>query len=133
MPKFSKTSNSRLATCHPRLQDLMNRVVKRLDIAIVCGHRDEKEQNEAFANKKSKLKFPKSKHNKLPSEAVDVAFWDGEKLLWDTKQASFLAGYILAIADEMGMEIRLGADWDRDRNITDEKFIDLPHVEYING
>jgi hypothetical protein len=111
----------------------MNRVVKRLDIVIVCGHRPEKEQNEAVANKKSKLKFPNSKHNKIPSEAVDVAFWDGEKLLWDTKQASFMAGYILAVADEMGIEIRLGADWDRDRNITDENFIDLPHLEYING
>ena len=133
MPKFSKISQNRLATCHPRLQDLMNRVVRRLDIAIVCGHRNEREQNEAYAKGASKLRYPKSKHNSLPSLAVDVAFWDGVKLSWDAKQASFLAGYILAVADEMGMEIRLGADWDRDRNITDEKFVDLPHVEYING
>ncbi len=131
MPKFSNVSRDRLATCDPILQKLMERAVKRLDIAIVCGHRGKEEQDEAVRTGKSKLTFPKSKHNSLPSKAVDVAFWDGKKLSWDAKQAAFLAGYILACADEMGIEIRLGADWDRDRNITDEKFIDLPHVELV--
>ena len=40
---------------------------------IVCGHRNKEDQNKAFAEGKSKLKWPKGKHNKLPSQAVDAA------------------------------------------------------------
>ncbi len=131
MPKFGKVSQERLATCDHRLQKLMERVVEKLDIMIVCGHRGRAEQDEAVRNGASKLNFPNSKHNSLPSKAVDIAFWDGSKIVWDAKQAAYVAGYIQAIADDMGIAIRLGADWDRDRNITDEKFIDLPHVELV--
>lgn len=131
MPKFGKVSTERLDTCDRRLQRLMLRVVEKLDIVIVCGHRGKAEQDEAVRNGASKVNFPNSKHNLLPSKAVDIAFWDGAKLVWDAKQASYCAGYVQAIADEMGIAIRLGADWDKDRNITDEKFVDLPHVELV--
>ena len=129
--QFSKISEQRLSTCHEDLQKLMNRVVEKLDISIVCGHRGEKDQNEAVKNGLSKLTYPNSKHNRLPSEAVDLAFWDGKKISWDEKQASYVAGYTQAMADDMGIAIRLGGDWNRDRNVTNEKFIDLPHVELV--
>ena len=131
MPKFSKASSDRLDTCDRRLQLIMNRVIEKLDIVIVCGHRGEESQKEAVRNGASKVNFPNSKHNVFPSKAVDIAFWDGAKIVWDVKQAAFVAGYIQAIADDLGVAIRLGADWDRDRNITDERFIDLPHVELV--
>jgi peptidoglycan L-alanyl-D-glutamate endopeptidase CwlK len=129
MPKFSKTSLDRLDTCHPKLKGILNKAIAFIDFTIVCGHRNELDQNQAFAENKSDLKYPDSKHNKMPSEAVDVAFWDGKGLVWDIRQAAFLAGYIKATADGMGIKIRLGGDWDRDYNITDEKFIDMPHIE----
>lgn len=39
---------------------------------VSCVYRDEEDQNAAFLANTSKLKWPKSKHNKLPSEAIDV-------------------------------------------------------------
>lgn len=50
----------------------MLNVVKRFDITVLCGHRGEAEQNAAYAAGNSKLKWPNSKHNKTPSEAVDI-------------------------------------------------------------
>jgi peptidoglycan L-alanyl-D-glutamate endopeptidase CwlK len=50
----------------------MNEVIKTYDITIVCGYRGEAEQNKAYLLGKSKLKFPKSAHNKRPAIAVDV-------------------------------------------------------------
>jgi hypothetical protein len=47
--------------------------VSPIDFKILCGHREEKEQNEAFNKGNSKLKWPQSKHNSLPSLAVDIA------------------------------------------------------------
>ena len=131
MPSFGNTSIERLLTCHVLIQQILNKAIEKIDFCVVCGHRGKKEQDDCFKSGASKLKFPLSKHNTLPSMAVDIAFWNGEKLVWDAKQAAYLAGYIMATADSMGIKIRLGADWDRDGDITDENFLDLPHIELV--
>lgn len=132
---LGKLSTERLATCHPDLQRLLREVDRRLgaskalDFTVVCGHRGQKEQDEAFNAKpqRSTKRWPDSKHNKLPSLAVDVApyptFWGDE--------ASFarLAGYIEAVADELGIPIRWGGDWNGNGRTEDERFVDLPHLE----
>ena len=71
MPEYSNSSKAKLRTCDPDLQKLFNFVIEYLDNSILEGHRDEKTQNQYFAQGKSKVKFPFSKHNKLPSQAVD--------------------------------------------------------------
>lgn len=129
MPQFSEISKKRLAECHPDLQKLMNEVIKKYDIVILCGFRGKDEQNKAFAEGKSKLQFPKSKHNTTPSLAVDVAPYP---LDWnDMKRWWHLAGYIKAKAEELGIAIRQGCDWDGDNDFKDQKFVDLPHVELV--
>ena len=35
MYSFGKTSKERLATCDPRIQQLMNEVIKHIDITII--------------------------------------------------------------------------------------------------
>ena len=67
MPKFSKISRQKLDTCDPRLIQICEAAIKRMDFAVICGHRDKKAQDEAFKGGFSKLKFPRSKHNKMPS------------------------------------------------------------------
>jgi peptidoglycan L-alanyl-D-glutamate endopeptidase CwlK len=132
---LGRTSLERLSTCHPELQRLLREVDRRLsenkvlDFTVVCGHRGQKEQDEAYSAKpkRSTKRWPESKHNQLPSLAVDVApyptFWGDE--------ASFarLAGYIQAVADELGIRIRWGGDWNGNGRTEDERFIDLPHLE----
>lgn len=131
MPKFSKSSKDRLATAHPDLQRLFTEVVEYFDCSVICGHRDQAEQDLAYATKKSKLKWPNSKHNKTPSLAVDVVPWPVD---WkDTDRFLFFGGFVMGMAKAMGISLRWGGDWDGDNDQKDEKFRDLPHFELTNG
>ena len=73
MPKFGKTSRKRLATCDERLQKVFNEVIKHVDCSILEGHRSGERQNKLYDEGKTKVKFPKGRHNNNPSLAVDVA------------------------------------------------------------
>ena len=73
MANFGKTSRRRLRECDAYLVDLFNAVIEHYNCTILVGHRGEKAQNKAVADGKSRLIYPKSKHNKKPSKAVDVA------------------------------------------------------------
>ena len=127
MPKFSKKSLSKLETCDKRLQDLFLRVVKKFDCTILEGHRSKDRQNKLFDEGKSKLKYPKGKHNSLPSKAVDVAPYPID---WnDRERFTYFAGYVLGIAYQMGLKIRWGGDWDMGTQVTDNNFDDLPQFE----
>jgi peptidoglycan L-alanyl-D-glutamate endopeptidase CwlK len=118
MPKFSRKSLSKLETCDKRLQDLFLTVVKKFDCTILEGHRIKDRQ---------KLKYPKGKHNSLPSKAVDVAPYPID---WnDRERFTYFAGYVIGIAYQMGLKIRWGGDWDMDTQVKDNNFDDLPHFE----
>lgn len=72
MYKYSARSEKNLTEAHQDLQTLFRTVIKYRDCSIICGHRGEMEQNAAYDRGHSKLRYPKSKHNKMPSLAVDV-------------------------------------------------------------
>jgi len=66
-----------------------------MDVTIVCGYRGEEEQNKAYTEKKSGLKFPQSKHNHAPSSAVDIApYINGKGVRWNASEVSFMQGRI---------------------------------------
>ena len=49
---------------------------------------------------------------------------------WNNKERFYLfAGFVKGIAAEMGIKLRLGADWDGDFTTRDQTFHDLPHFE----
>lgn len=126
MPSFSKLSAQRLATCDERLQRLLTEAIKTVDLTVLCGHRGEDEQEDAFRAGKSKVHWPDSKHNSTPSQAVDIAPFP---VNWnDTNTFARLAGYIQRIAEEQGVSIRWGGDWDGNWR-SDDKFVDMPHIE----
>lgn len=135
MPQFSNISKQRLATCHSDLQTLFNTVILEYDCAVVCGHRNEEDQNKAHDSGNSKKRWPDSKHNTLPSLAVDVAPYESGGVDWGTTQSAFFAGYVKGVADELFREgvmrhrIRLGIDWDEDSDVDDTKFWDACHFE----
>jgi len=131
--KFSKRSKEKLEEAHPDLQRLFNEVIKHVDCTVICGHRGEKEQNQAFVEGKSKLKYPQGKHNKIPAMAVDVApYYPDTKIRWkDAKGFIHFAGFVRGVASQMGINIRCGADWDSDFDLLDETFVDLPHFELV--
>ena len=121
MYSFGKRSRERLAECDPKLQEIMNEVIKIMDISILCGYRTKKDQEEAFEKGHSKLQYPESKHNSKPSKAVDIAPWDNG-IDWNNKESFHeLAGIIKGIAHMKGIKIKWGGDFN--------SFFDGPHFE----
>ncbi len=141
MPSFGKDSADKLAQCHPDLQRLFNEVVKTYDCSILTGHRGQKEQDEAVAKGLSKTPWPTGNHNATPSNAVDAAPYP---IKWgatgDTKKDSkqiarfyHFAGFVQAKAEQLGIKIRFGGDWDRDGDFEDQSFDDLDHFEIVKA
>jgi len=140
MPAYGNTSDERLSTCHRDLQLIFRTVIETYDNSIFCGHRKEKAQNQAFDDGLSQVRFPNSRHNVLPSMAVDAGpyFVDLRNTDWDDHKAfALFAGYVKRVAEELLKKklithrLRWGGDWDGDGRTADERFIDLPHYELI--
>lgn len=138
MPRFSETSKARLATCDARLQLVLNEAIEVVDFTVLEGHRGEAAQNLAFNTGKSKLPWPRGKHNAFPSRAVDIAPWLPQvKIDWgDLVAFGRLMGVVQAMAYHHGVKLRFGLDWDGDfRSVNrdpDEGFMDAPHVELVD-
>ena len=71
MPSYGATSRRNLDTCHPDLIRVFEEVIKRFDCSITEGHRTPERQAHLLALGRTKVKV--SRHNSLPSEAVDAA------------------------------------------------------------
>ena len=126
---FGRSSQKKLEQCHPKLQALFTEVARTcpMESTILVGHRNAEDQNQAVADGRSKLRFPQSKHNVKPSKAIDIAPYP---IKWDdVKSFGYFAGFVMATADRMGIKVRWGGDWDRDGDLRDNNFNDLPHFE----
>ena len=130
MPTFSKQSLDILDTCDYRLRDICNEVIKVMDITVICGHRNEVDQNKAVKEGKSKVVYPNSKHNTLPSYAVDIVPYPVD---WkDRERFILLAGLMTGIGLTKGYTIRWGGAWSGLKDMKKNKFDDLPHFEIID-
>lgn len=124
MPKFSKASSAKLATCHPDLQRLFNEVIKTVDCTIICGARTLEDQQKAFKGGFSKLDgiTKKSKHQISKEQPLSLAVdclpcpisWS------DAKGHTEFANFVLTKAKELGITITWGGNW---------KFVDRPHFQ----
>ena len=124
---YSRISKIRLAECDTRLQEIFNEVIKNWDCSIICGYRSEKDQTIAFKAGNSKIPYPRSKHNIFPSRAIDVAPYP---INWnDLGKFYMFAGYVFRVAEEFGIELIYGGDWNGDKKTTDQIFNDLLHYE----
>jgi peptidoglycan LD-endopeptidase CwlK len=131
MYKLGATSLMRLATCDERLKDVILEVSKHFDITVLEGHRNEAAQTLAVQQGRSKTPWPTSKHNSMPSKAVDIAPYPID---WnDTARFHYLAGLVRGIAISKGVKIRYGGDFNRDNNLKNDSFKDLPHFEIDEG
>ena len=138
MPEFSEISKQRLSTCDQRLQDIFNEAIKFVDFIVIVGHRGQADQEAAFAAGKSQKHWPDGNHNASPSRAVDIApYVPDVQIDWhDVPAFGRLMGYIERIADEKGIKLRFGIDWNGDWRTVGfdpkEHFLDAPHVELID-
>ena len=113
---FTSTSKKRLATCHPDIQEIMNEAIGQYNFFIVEGTRSKEDQEKYFRTGASKVRFPNSYHNTSPSLAIDIAPWDGRKILWDDEEKfKELATIVKRIAKKKGIPLDWGYDmwkWD---------------------
>ena len=122
MYKYSQRSIERLNTTHVKLQTLFKEVIKYQDCSIICGFRNEQDQTKAYINGYSKLKWPKSKHNVYPSNAVDVIPYPTRYS--DINKFYQLAGVIKTIAQQMNIHVKWGGSW---------AWKDYPHYQLIDN
>jgi len=121
MPIHSASSRKKLLECHDDIQRLVAAVAERTDLLVICGHRGKREQNEAFMSRRSQLPWPHSKHNKVPSLAVDLT---PDPLNWkDIEAFKKLGALVKEVAGELNIEIKWGGDF-----VT---WKDYPHFELV--
>jgi len=127
--RFSADSLRELDTCDPRLQRLLKEAIRYVDFSVLEGHRGKARQDALYFSepKRSKLRWPNSKHNKTPSLAVDIAPYPID--FGDFIRFAHLIGVVRGIASQMGIPIRAGLDWDGDGELSDNRFNDYPHIE----
>jgi peptidoglycan L-alanyl-D-glutamate endopeptidase CwlK len=142
MPRFGRESRDNLDTCHPDLQRLFIEVVRWVDCSVLYGHKNEELQNKLFnmTPKVTKVKWPDSTHNTVPSDGIDVVPYP---IIWPdlkNRRATFVKdmgrfymfdGFVMATAKQMGIEIISGSDWDRDFTLLDQTFNDLAHFQRV--
>ncbi len=129
MPEFSILSEVALKTCHPDIQTVIRTVIQVFDFKVLYGFRSNEKQQELFEAGLSKKKSGESKHNKVPSLAIDVAPFPID---WkDTERFCYLAGMIMMTAWELGILMRWGRDWNQNTIFKDESFLDYGHFELM--
>ena len=131
--KWSASSQKCYDDLDPRLQDVCDYILQNVaDISLITGHRNQHDQNEKFYSipQLTKVQWPNSKHNKLPSLAVDFQPYPypaREEKLWAS--LAYVAGSAKEYVKSKGFELRWGGDWDGNGDLTDEDFDDLFHLE----
>jgi len=135
MPYLSNSSRNKLYTCHTLLQRLVNEVLKggvtaegverkAFDVSVIAGFRGETAQNAAFTSGKSKLQWPRSKHNKRPAMALDIVpyplDWQDIRSFQNMGVAVKEAWAAIPAAERTGYALAWGGDW---------TMRDYPHFE----
>lgn len=139
MPNYGPKSLVVMATLHTDLQKVFRTVLAAgYDHTLICGHRGQEDQDEAFAKGLSKVKFPNSAHNSDPSMAVDAMPWftTAPNIDWSHKPSIYhFAGFVKGTAaalyqkGEISHLVRWGGDWDSDFDVREKQWDDSPHYE----
>ncbi len=123
MPKFGRVSRKRLKGINVKLVNVLNELIKIMDVTIIEGIRTEERQKELLEKGATKVKY--SKH--MEGKAVDVAPYPID---WnDRERFHYMGGMVRGIGQQLGIKIRWGGDWDSDGEIKDNNFDDLVHIE----
>jgi len=133
--KWGARSLERLATCAPRLRVLMTVALEAddcpFDCTVIEGQRTLERQAELYAigrttpgSKVTNAKPGQSRHNSMPSEAVDVGPCDARgQVLWNNKgKFDRWAEHVKATAERLNIAIRWGGDF---------SFYDGAHYELV--
>ena len=145
MPHFGQTSLRNRSTCHEFVRDACDAVIKRRNCRLIHGWRGPAIQNEVRRSGFSTKRWPYSMHNTMLfdketrllspcSLAVDLMpYYDIEPhIRWNDEQAVHeFTGYVKAKAEDLGIELMNGYDWDMDLDFHDQTLMDGPHYQSV--
>ncbi len=127
MYSFGLRSKSNLSTSSVELIKLCNEVIKHIDFTVIEGHRNSARQYALYANGKSQIDGikQKSKHNFMPSKAIDIIPYKKGHNPFDGTEKSELMFYQLhrqfvIASKKLNIAINWGGFW---------SFKDMPHIE----
>ena len=123
MYRFGKRSRQRLKGVDAKLVNILNELIKMMDVTVIEGLRSAERQEELLAKGATKVKY--SKH--MEGKAVDIAPYPID---WeDRDRFYYMGGMVRGIAKQLGIKVRFGGDWDSDGETKDNNFDDLVHIE----
>tara|TARA_R100000742_G_C4267818_1_gene86051 strand:- start:568 stop:948 length:381 start_codon:yes stop_codon:yes gene_type:complete len=123
MYKFGKRSLARLKGVDTRLVNVLNELIKLMDITVIEGLRSAERQEELLKKGATKVKY--SRH--MEGKAVDIAPYPID---WeDRDRFYYMGGMVRGIAKQLNLNVRFGGDWDSDGETKDNNFDDLVHIE----
>jgi len=122
--RWGSRSLARLSDVHPDLVELLTKALEHpdcpCDITVVEGHRTNERQAELYAKGRTEpgprvtnAKPGQSKHNSMPSDAVDCGPCDRRgDVLWNNKALFDAWGaHVKRVAAEEGLRVRWGGDF----------------------
>lgn len=135
--KLSDASKAKLRGVNPKLVAVVSRAIEitTQDFSVSCGVRSAVEQRELYAQGRTKpgnivTWTVNSRH--IPASdgygrAVDLVPYPVD---WnDLSKFDAIAKAMFSAADEYGVKIKWGADWDSDGNPRERGESDSPHFE----
>lgn len=126
--RLSQRSRGRLTGVHPDLVRVVERAIEitEIDFGVTEGLRSVERQKELVAAGASKTM--RSRH--LTGHAVDLVAYIGSEVRWDWPLYRKIAEAMNRAADELGVNIVWGGDWDDDGDESDEHGLrDGPHFQ----
>jgi len=152
MAKWGEISTERKLSCTFNLQNIADDVIFSLpwtdeisgitihDVAFLCGHRGKDAQNLAYMIETSLVQWPDGKHNTFPSKAMDLGVYHAERphIHWkDKDEMESLKRLVFICAENRGVKLRSGLDWDGDGvrgdRDPDENLFDGVHFEEVDS
>ncbi|MCK3654241.1 peptidase M15 [Pasteurellaceae bacterium Macca] len=125
--QLSDVSKKNLQGVNARLVAVVKRAlaISAVDFRVIEGVRTKERQQQLF--KQGATKTLNSRH--LTGHAVDIVPLPVD---WKNKSAfKQVANAMFTAADELGIAIRWGGDWNRNGKSEDERFYDGPHFELL--
>lgn len=116
---------------HPKLQRILDELIKHMDVSLLEGIRGKVEQNAHFASGTSHVRWPNGRHNITEPEQKSRAV-DMQPFPYDPKsdrRILFMSGLAKGIAEGLGIRVIVGSDWNNNGVLKDQKFHDLFHLE----
>lgn len=123
--RLSKKSLDRLSGVHPDLVSVVKRAleISEIDFAVLEGVRSKTRQAQLFAEKATKTM--NSRH--LTGHAVDLGAYVAGSIRWDWPLYYRIADAMKAAADELGVPLTWGGDW---QSFPDGPHFELPWADY---